>query len=322
MDKIIEVEKLGKKYHVKRMFSKSYKTIKGVEGITFNIKKGISLGIAGESGCGKTTLALLMSGVIKPDKGVIKFNGEDINNFEPYRLKEFQKNIQYISQIPSESLNPKFKVGYLIKEPYLEHKMGDKEKAEVLLGEILNLLEFPLSFLGYKTSVLSAGMARRVAIARALMLAPEVIILDEFLSGIDRNMQVNILKYLVKIKEEKNISFIVISHDIEILKQICDELLILYQGEIMEVGVSKNIFSNPLHPYTRVLIDSEFYPDPDIENRRTRISEKSIDDSIVVKGCSYQLRCVFSKEICFHKNPELKRDVKKQKYRCHFPLIN
>ncbi len=230
--------------------------------ISLDLKEGESLGIVGESGSGKSTLAKCIMGLKSIDSGEITFQGEKVHNINSSRFNKNRKDIQMVFQNPSSSLNPKLRVKKLIGELLIHYNIVDKKNLEEKTIEILEKVNLDSSFLGRFPRELSGGQRQRIAIARGISTEPKFLVLDEPTSALDLLIQKDILKLMIQLRKELNLTYLFISHDLEVIKCLCDRVIIMYNGEIIEAGDVENIFSNPREDYTKKLINSipKFHP--------------------------------------------------------------
>ena len=251
VDNILEIDDLYVEYYADKGISGGKQIIHAVNGVTLNIKKGEILAIAGESGCGKSTLAKAIIRLEKSKSGEVFYLGQNIFNINKKQLKDYRKNVQMIFQNPYASLNPKMKILDTLKEPLKintnlsEYEIFDviKEKIEKVGLDVESLKLYPHEF--------SGGQRQRIAIARALVLNPEFILADEPVSALDVSIQAQILNLIKELKQEYNLTFLLITHDISVIKYLADRVAIMYLGEIVEIGAVNQIFINPKHPYTK-----------------------------------------------------------------------
>lgn len=253
MDVLVSVENLKKNYYTsgKSLFSrKKAKTV--VDGVSFHIKKGETFGLVGESGSGKTTTGLLINGLIKSCDGEIQYNGEVIDT---YNNKGIRDKMQFVFQDPYNSLNPKRKIGHIVEEPLLIHKKGNSEYRKKKVLEVLDMVGLDSDFIERYPHELSGGQRQRVGIARAIILQPEFIILDEPVSALDVSVQANILNLLKKLQIEMGLTYLFISHDLNVVHYMSDRIGVMYKGQIIEQNSAEEIFRKPSQEYTRSLID-------------------------------------------------------------------
>lgn len=320
---LLRVESLKKYFPYKRGLYKERGYIRAVDGVSFEVFPNSVFAIVGESGCGKSTVANLILRLIEPTEGRIYFKGQDICRFRGEDLLRFRRSVQIIFQDPFASLNPRMRIIDTLAEPFHIHKLANssdvKEKVVQLLEKVGladdALYKYPHEF--------SGGQRQRICIARALALSPELIVADEPLSALDVSIQAQILNFFIKIKEESSISFIFISHDLKIVRYFSDMVAVMYLGKIVEMGKSEDLFTNPLHPYTKLLIASA----PQIRTTKSWDKKKVFPSPLTFtteirnllhmsEGCSFYNRCPEKMEICAKKIPEGK-SFKERYILCH-----
>jgi peptide/nickel transport system ATP-binding protein/oligopeptide transport system ATP-binding protein len=294
-ENLIEIKNLEITYNTKKGILGQTKTIHAVNGVSLDIKKGEILAIAGESGCGKSTLAKSVMKLITPKSGTILLNGENIYNLK--NKQDFYKKIQIIFQNPYASLNPKMKIGQILSEPLeINTKLTKKEINEIVLDKI-SKVGLDKSTLNLYPHEFSGGQRQRIAIARALILEPEIIIADEPVSALDVSIQAQIINLLKELKEDFNLTFLFISHDLRVIKYISDRIAIMYLGEIVELGKTEEIFTEPKHPYTKALLSAVPELGGQDKNVETLAGELPSPESLP-SGCKFHTRCPYAKEIC------------------------
>lgn len=256
MDKILEVKKIKKSYSTgKGFFSQKKDFISAVDGVSFSIFSGDTLGLVGESGCGKSTLARIILGLIKPDSGKVLFKGKDIVSFSRREMKQARKNMQIVFQDPFNSLDPRFRVLPIILEGLVNFsERKNKKEWEAKAAAVLEEVGLSRDFFNRYPHELSGGQRQRVSIARALVLEPQLLVLDEPVSALDVSIQAQIINLLIDLQKRKNLSYLFIAHDLEIVKYLCNRVCVMRQGEISESGSSQEVFNNPSHPYTKKLL--------------------------------------------------------------------
>lgn len=321
---LVEVFNLKKYFLVRRSIldvikRKSQKYLKAVDGVSFKILEGEIFCLAGESGCGKTTTGRTILRLIEPTAGKILFNGENILEYDENRIKAFRRRAQIIFQDPYESVNPRMTIYDIVEEPLRIHKIGNKEERMEMVHKMLEEVELkpPESFLYRFPHELSGGQRQRVAIARALILNPLFIVADEPVSMLDMSIRAEILNLMLSLKDRHNLTYLFITHDLAVAKYICDRIAIMYLGKIVELGDIEEVIDNPLHPYTRALISAVPVPDP-----REKIGEIPIKGEVtspidLPKGCRFRPRCLYVKDICKKKEPELIEVSKNHYVACH-----
>ena len=294
---LLEISNLYVEYAADKGLSGGKQIIHAVNGVSLNIKKGEILAVAGESGCGKSTLAKAIVRLEKSKSGEIIYSGQNVLNMNKSELNNYRKNVQMIFQNPYASLNPKMKILDTLREPLKintnlsEYEIYDliKEKIEKVGLDVESLKLYPHEF--------SGGQRQRIAIARALVLNPEFILADEPVSALDVSIQAQILNLIKELKQEYNLTFMLITHDISVIKYLADRVAIMYLGEIVEIGAVNQIFINPKHPYTKALLSAA----PRLDNIKTqKISLKGElpSPSNLPSGCKFHTRCQYCMDVC------------------------
>lgn len=307
-DVMLEVVDLTKYFPVKSgIFSSGATVVKAVDHISFKIKKGETLGLVGESGCGKTTAGRTTIKLYKPTGGKIIFDGEDITDFTPHQMIDVRKKMQMIFQDPYASLNPRMTVGDIIGESIDIHKLmkgsDRKERIEFLLKKVgLNkehINRYPHEF--------SGGQRQRIGIARSLAVEPKLIVCDEPISALDVSIQAQIINMLEELQAELGLTYLFIAHDLSMVKHISDNIGVMYLGQLVEVGESIDLYENPLHPYTQALLSSVPIPDPEKTRNHKRIVLKGEIPSPInpPSGCRFRTRCPKVMDICSVEQPIL-----------------
>jgi peptide/nickel transport system ATP-binding protein len=316
MESILSVKNL-KKYSVKKGFTGTDKeSVRVADGISFSIKNGETLVLAGESGSGKTTIARLILRALEPDSGVIIFDGQEITNQQD-SLRKIRLGCQMVHQDPYASINPRMTVLDIVKEPLEIHGVGSKEERKHLALQVLSQVKLePVEEIASKyPHMLSGGQRQRVAIARAIVTKPKLVIADEPVSMLDVSVRIGILELIKELQDKLGISFLYITHDLSTAGYIGHRIAILYLGKIVEIGPIDEILSNPRHPYTQALIDSISEPDPDNlhKDRKIRINEPL--DIDVYQGCRFRAKCPYAIEKC-KQEPELEEISEKRQVAC------
>lgn len=256
--KIVEVKKLKKYYELpkEKFFQKEKKYVKAVDEVSFDVYKGETFGIVGESGSGKSTIARLINRLVKPTDGEIYFQNQDILKLEKKELKEFRQKIQMVFQSPYGTLDSRKTINYSLKEPFLIHKLKDSREAEKEVSRLLEMVELPDNARYKYPHEFSGGQLQRINIARALSLQPEVVICDESVSALDVSIQAQILNLLNELQQELDLTYIFISHDLNVVRYMCDRVAVMNKGKIVESGDSKEVYSNPQDNYVKELLRS------------------------------------------------------------------
>lgn len=291
--------------NLKRFFESKKGTVKAVNGVSLNVIKGETLGIVGESGCGKTTLGRTILKLIEPTSGKIFFEDEDITDFSSKEMRKYRKKMNIVFQDPVSSLNPQMTVYDHLDRPLEIHNMVSSEEEKLKrMVDILNTMGLKAEHLIRYPHELSGGQKQRVCIARALCLEPDFLVLDEPTSALDVSVQSKILQLLDRAKEKFDVSYMFISHNINLVRSISDRLGVMYLGELVEVGDTADIFENPKHPYTKALFKSVPQPDPDkkVEAPLTGQVPSPVEPP---EGCAFAPRCPKKQNVCERDDPDL-----------------
>ena len=324
MDNILEVKNLKKNFIQNQGFFTSNKKIfKAVDNISFNIKRGSIMGLVGESGCGKSTTGKLILNLIKPSAGEVKFNNKTLYNVEDKvelkgkDLRELRKDMQIIFQDPYSSLDPRKNVESIVGEGVKKHNLSRKSELRDYIISYLSQCGLDEDALKKYPHEFSGGQRQRIGIARALALNPKFIICDEPTAALDVSIQSQILNLMLDLKEKHRLTYLFISHNLNVVKNFCDDIGVMYLGTIVEKGNAKEVFKSPLHPYTKALISSIPKSHP-LEKRERIILKGDIESaSNIPKGCRFNTRCPFAKDKCYKEEPQL-LEVKKDHFvSCH-----
>lgn len=322
VEPLLEVKGLSKYYTAQsnKILNKR-KDIKVVEHIDLSIYPGEVFGLVGESGCGKSTFAKMLVDVIQPTMGQISYKGKPYSAMSRQQKKEYHRQIQIIFQDPYSSLNPKKKIGWILEEPLKIHTELASKVRKLKVEEILEVVGLDASFKGKYPNELSGGQRQRVSIAAALMLNPELIIADESVSALDVSIQSQILNLMKKLQEEKNLTYLFISHDLNVVQYMSDRIGVMYFGKLVEVGSVADIYHSPKHPYTKALLSS--IPSVSKEEKRERIllTGDVPDLSAPPGGCPFHTRCREMKESCKDSCPELVEMENGHFVSCHCAIV-
>ncbi|MFW5889218.1 MAG: ABC transporter ATP-binding protein [Bacillota bacterium] len=294
---IVKIENLSVDFPVKGGIPFiTKKTIQAVTDVSLEINPGETYGIVGESGCGKSTLANAMIGLVKPTAGKVLFKGQDLFALKRNKFKEVRRDMQMIFQDPFSSLNPRFSVYQIISEPMLIRGGHTKKEMEERVLELLDLVGLDEKDLHRYPSDFSGGQKQRIGIARAISLNPDLLICDEPVSALDVSVHAQILNLLIDLQEQLKLTYVFISHNLAVVKNVCDRILVMYLGKMMEFGSTKTIYRNPLHPYTKALLSAIL--DLDIKREKTILKGDIPSPIDPPKGCRFWQRCPLAMEGC------------------------
>jgi len=295
--------------------------VEAVCGVSFQIAAGETYALVGESGSGKTTLALSIAGLAKAHSGSIKFEGQELSGFSKQEMMAYRRDMAFVFQDPIGSLSPRFSVKSLIVEPFKIHDLSDRD-LDSEASRLLNLVGLTNDFADRYPHQLSGGQARRVGVARALALEPSLIIADEPTAGLDVSVQGEILNLMRDLQGRQGLAYLIITHNLPVVRHICDRLAIMYLGRIVEQGDGEVIFVKPAHPYTEALVHGIPQPDPD--KRRELMSIEGEVPSLLNRptGCEFHTRCKYVQDRCRIERPEEQQLTDGRTVQCHFPLIN
>ncbi|MBA4536458.1 dipeptide ABC transporter ATP-binding protein [Bacillus aquiflavi] len=320
-DYILEVKNLQKYFPIKAgLLQRTVGHIKAVDGLSFKVKKGETLGLVGESGCGKSTTGRTLIRLYEPTNGEIIFKGKNIEKMSESELRRsVRKDIQMVFQDPYASLNPRKTLKSILSEPMITHNLYDRKEREEKLHELLERVGFNPLFINRYPHEFSGGQRQRIGIARALTLSPDLIIADEPVSALDVSIQAQIINLMKDLQDEFGLTYIFISHDLSVVRHISDRVGVMYLGKMMELASKKDLYDEPLHPYTQALMSAVPVPKRKGAEKRERIMLKGELPSPAnpPKGCVFHTRCPAATEQCRERSPEFK-EIKKEHYvACH-----
>ena len=295
--------------------------VKAVDGVSFNINAGETVGLVGESGSGKTTLGMAILRLIDPIKGTVIFLSKELSNMKSQELEKMRPRMQIIFQDPLSSLNPRQNVESIISTPLKIHKIGDSKEIHKRVRELLEIVGLNPDYINRFPHEFSGGQQQRIGIARALALNPDLIICDEPISSLDVSIQAQIVNLLKELQKRLSVAYLFISHDLSMTYYIGDRIAVMYLGKIMELADKEELYSNPLHPYTKFLLSAIPIPDPVVEKKRKIFKAKEYGNipspANPPKGCNFNTRCPIVKEICFKSEPEFREISDKHYCACH-----
>lgn len=317
-ESLLKVEGLKKHFEVKSgLFNKEVKCVKAVDGVSFDLKKGETLAIVGESGCGKSTAGRTILRLIEKTEGKVEFNGIDIYNLEKEQLRKLRPKMQMIFQDPYSSLNPRLNVEQIISEAVIEHNLVPKNEIK---DNILNVVEncgLSKYHLNRKPGEFSGGQRQRIGIARALALNPEFIVCDEPVSALDVSIQSQIINLLMDLQDKYKLSYLFISHDLSVVNHIAHRVCVMYLGSIIEIATKEELYLNSQHPYTKALMSAVPVQDPTLKKNRIILKGDIPSPTNPPSGCKFHTRCPYCKEICKIEVPVLKEISRSHFVACH-----
>ena len=315
---ILEVRHLRKCFPIKKTFTgKVTKELVAVDDVSFKLMAGETLGIVGESGCGKTTTGRAILKLHQPSGGQIIFDGKDITNYTSNQMRDIRKQMQIIFQDPYSSLPPRSTVGGILSEPVEVHNIVPRDQVKDYVLDLMEKCGLRDYYYERYPHEFSGGQRQRICIARALSVNPKLVICDEPVSALDVSIQAQIINLLKQLQRDRNLAYVFISHDLSVVKFISDKILVMYLGAVMEFGTKEDIFQNPLHPYTKALFSAVPNPDPTAKMDRIKLEGDIPSPANPPKGCRFHTRCPYAKEICKHVPPVYREHAPGHFAACH-----
>ena len=304
----LKVEDMKKYYPIKGgILGRTIGQVKAVDGVSFEIGEGETLGLVGESGCGKSTIGRQIVGLEKPTEGKIFYDGKDLTSMGSREMQEIRTDIQIVFQDPYSSLNPRKHIYEILAQPMLHHGKADKASLDKELEKLLDMVGLSRTVLGRYPHEFSGGQRQRIVIAKALSLHPKFLVCDEPVSALDVSIQAQILNLLKSLQKELNLTCLFVGHGLGAVNYVSDRIAVMYLGKIVELGEAKHVFMNPVHPYTNALIQAVPVPDPEMEEKEHIILQGEIGSSVnPPSGCRFHPRCPYATEKCRTEEPLLK----------------
>jgi len=304
---LLDVRDLKKYFPVKGgVLSKTVGYVYAVDGVSFSLREGESLGLVGESGCGKSTTARAILRLIEPSSGEIFFEGRDLCKLDDREMRSMRRYMQIVFQDPYASLDPRRTVGEIVGEPLEAFKVGTKKERQERVAYLLEKVGLSPEHARRYPHEFSGGQRQRIGIARALALNPKLVIGDEPVSALDVSIQAQVINLLEDLQQEFRLSYIIIAHDLAVVEHICDRIAVMYLGRIVEIARDKDLYTSPLHPYTIALLSAIPMPDPNVTKKRIILEGDVPNPMHPPPGCNFHTRCSHAKEICRASVPTLK----------------
>jgi oligopeptide/dipeptide ABC transporter ATP-binding protein len=315
---LLEVENLKKYFPVKKgILSRTVGEVRAVDGISFTINRGKTLGLVGESGCGKTTVGRTILRLIEPTAGRISFNGENLLELDGERLRSLRASLQIIFQDPFSSLDPRMNVGQIIAEPIRNHMKVSKTEVRQRVADLMERVGLHPEQISRYPHEFSGGQRQRIGIARALALNPLAIICDEPVSALDVSIQAQVINLLARLQEEMQLSYLFIAHDLSVVEHISDRVAVMYLGRIVELASDKALYQNPLHPYSEALLSAVPIPDPEIRQKKILLQGDVPSPMTPPTGCTFHTRCPECMDICSQEIPVFRNMGDEHWVACH-----
>lgn len=306
---LIEVEHLKVHFPIRRgLLRRQVGAVRAVDDVSFAVYEGETLGLVGESGCGKSTTGLAILKLLEVTAGHVRFRGEDVTQRSEAEMRPLRRHMMMVFQDPYSSLNPRMTVGAIIGEPLAVHRIGEVVEREARVQELLRLVGLSPTFINRYPHEFSGGQRQRIGLARALATSPAFIVADEPISALDVSIQAQVVNLMSDLKARLGLTYLMISHDLSMVRYISDRVAVMYLGKIVELGSRNNVFDRPMHPYTRALLSAVPTPNPKLERARKRIILEGDVPSPAnpPAGCRFHPRCAFAEDICRRNEPALR----------------
>lgn len=316
---ILKITDLEKYYPIRGgLLSKELGRVNAVNGISFSIKRGETLSIVGESGCGKSTVGRTIIKLAEPTGGSIVSMGQDITDLPPAEMRKHRRHVQMVFQDPYSSLNPRMTAAEIVSEPIHIHNATPANQIDAQVADLFGKVGLPRAAMAKYAHEFSGGQRQRIAIARALALNPELIICDEAVSALDVSIQAQVLNLLMDLQSELDLAYLFITHDLSVVEYLSQRVAVMYLGRIVEIADTKTIFSDPQHPYTKALISAAPAPNPKADRSKRVILTGEVPSPInLPNGCFFQTRCPMATDICGQKYPETQNVAAGHQVACH-----
>ena len=322
---LLSIQSLVTKFPIKQTIleiitRKPQKFVTAVDHVTFDVKRGETVGLVGESGCGKSTLAKTICRLYTPDEGKVLYDGNDVFALDKNSMKQIRYKMQMVFQDPYSSLNPRMTVRQMLYEEMNVHKLYAKNRREEEAIRILDLVGMDAHALDRYPSQFSGGQRQRISVARALLMKPDILVADEPVSALDVSIQAQVINLLIDLKKELNLTMLFISHDLRVIRYISDRVVVMYLGKVMEVGDTEALYDRPHHPYTDILMRAAPEVDPDSEGHEYVIQGETPSPLNIPSGCRFHPRCPYATDKCRQSEPPLTELEPGRFASCHYPL--
>ncbi len=315
---VLEVRKLTKHFPVRAgVFLRKIGDVHAVDDVSLQVHRGETLGLVGESGCGKSTVGRVILNLLRPTRGRVLFEGRDLRALGRREWRAVRRDMQIIFQDPMESLNARHTVGSILEEPFVIHRMGTPAERREWAQDLLERVGLPRDAVHRFPHEFSGGQRQRIGIARAIALKPKLIICDEAVSALDVSVRAQIINLLLELQRDMELALLFIAHDLSVVRHVSDRVAVMYLGQIVEQAPSREIYERPGHPYTRALVSAIPIPDPDLRRERI-VLEGDVPSPITPPpGCRFHTRCPFAKDLCRRETPRLEAMSSAHELRCH-----
>ena len=319
---LLEVKGLKKYFPIRKgLLRKVVGHVKAVDDVSFTVKRGETLALVGESGCGKTTVSRCIMRALDPSAGEVNFtlDGQttDLATLGGKGLKPFRRHLQMVFQDPFSSLNPRMMVGDLIGEPLLINGMSDPAERRKRVRELLDVVQLPVEYMNRFPHAFSGGQRQRIGIARALALNPSLIVADEPVSALDVSVQAQIINLLLDLQDQLGLTYLFVAHDLSVVKHVSDRVAVMYVGQLVEIASTEDLFHRPKHPYTEALLSAVPKPDPRAKTERSILQREVADAANPPPGCAFHPRCAHATDLCRQQRPALVDLGNGHQVRCH-----